>query len=141
RSRSPTASGCAIATLPPPCDVLHLGTDPRRRSSATAKRISSARCDSSPPCAWSSPSGRSRWTPSSGPGGRLVTMCRSRNLGFSMRRLSPCPPIELIASYHPSQRNTQTGLLTETMLDEVFRGARRLLEGGRGRLFSEDAAS
>src|SRR5438132_3472305 len=51
------------------------------------------------------------------------------------------PPIELIASYHPSQRNTQTGLLTETMLDEVFRGARRLLEEGRGRIFSEDAAS
>src|SRR5256712_2859233 len=37
------------------------------------------------------------------------------------------PPITLIASYHPSQRNTQTGLLTESMFDEVFRSARRAL--------------
>jgi uracil-DNA glycosylase family 4 len=37
------------------------------------------------------------------------------------------PPITLIASYHPSQRNTQTGLLSESMLDEVFRSARRAL--------------
>jgi len=34
----------------------------------------------------------------------------------------------LIASYHPSQRNTQTGLLTESMFDDVFRSARRALE-------------
>ena len=38
------------------------------------------------------------------------------------------PPITLIASYHPSQRNTQTGLLTESMFDDVFRSARRALE-------------
>jgi len=38
------------------------------------------------------------------------------------------PPITLIASYHPSQRNTQTGLLTEPMFDDVFRSARRALE-------------
>src|SRR5438094_10223680 len=50
------------------------------------------------------------------------------------------PPIELVASYHPSQRNTQTGLLTETMFDEVFREARRLLEGGREQIFSREAA-
>jgi uracil-DNA glycosylase len=40
-------------------------------------------------------------------------------------------PIDLVASYHPSQRNTQTGLLTESSFDEVFRTARRLLDGDR----------
>lgn len=35
--------------------------------------------------------------------------------------------ILLIASYHPSQRNTQTGLLTRAMFDRVFRRARSKL--------------
>ena len=34
----------------------------------------------------------------------------------------------LIASYHPSQQNTQTGRLTATMLREVFEQARNLLQ-------------
>ena len=38
-------------------------------------------------------------------------------------------PITLITSYHPSQRNTQTGLLKEAMFDKVFRSAGRILEG------------
>jgi uracil-DNA glycosylase family 4 len=36
----------------------------------------------------------------------------------------------LIGCYHPSQQNTSTGKLTEAMLLEVFRQARRLAGGG-----------
>jgi uracil-DNA glycosylase family 4 len=37
------------------------------------------------------------------------------------------PEVTLIGSYHPSQRNTQTGLLTAAMFDAVFAAARRAL--------------
>ncbi len=39
----------------------------------------------------------------------------------------------LVASYHPSRQNTNTGRLTQAMLDSVFQTVRRLLEeGGAG---------
>jgi len=38
------------------------------------------------------------------------------------------PPVAFLVSYHPSQRNTQTGLLSRRMFDRVFLRARRILE-------------
>lgn len=37
----------------------------------------------------------------------------------------------LLGSYHPSQQNTQTGVLTEAMFDRVFRSARKLLKSDK----------
>ena len=45
---------------------------------------------------------------------------------YRLHATSPIPSL-VIASYHPSRQNTQTGRLTEAMLDRVFREARRLL--------------
>ncbi len=47
---------------------------------------------------------------------------------FAHGHVSDLGDVTLIASYHPSQRNTQTGLLTESMFDAVFARARAILE-------------
>ncbi len=38
----------------------------------------------------------------------------------------------VVCSYHPSRQNTNTGRLTEAMLDEVFQTVRARLDGARG---------
>jgi uracil-DNA glycosylase family 4 len=46
---------------------------------------------------------------------------------FAHATVHRCAEWVLISSYHPSQRNTQTGMLTQRMFDTVFATARRLL--------------
>lgn len=47
---------------------------------------------------------------------------------FGHAKVYPLADVTLIGSYHPSQRNTQTGMLTQAMFDTVFATARQLLQ-------------
>jgi uracil-DNA glycosylase family 4 len=48
---------------------------------------------------------------------------------FAHEAVAPVAGYRLVGSYHPSQRNTQTGLLSEQALDAVFDRTRSLLSG------------
>jgi uracil-DNA glycosylase family 4 len=58
--------------------------------------------------------------------GHPVPRPRPRFAHATVHRLAA---VTVICSYHPSQRNTQTGLLTQAMFDTVFATARQLLQG------------
>ncbi len=59
----------------------------------------------------------------------------SHGLNYSFS--SPAGSRHLVASYHPSRQNTQTGRLTPAMLDEVFALARSLLSDSVDPIFEE----
>ena len=48
-------------------------------------------------------------------------------LHYSLENSNNPNPVHLIVAYHPSRQNTQTGRLTQEMLDEVFSLAQSLL--------------
>lgn len=62
--------------------------------------------------------------------GAALPRPRPRFSHGAVYRLDSAPPIPpvVIASYHPSRQNTQTGRLTAAMLDRVLRRARGLLQ-------------
>jgi uracil-DNA glycosylase family 4 len=57
---------------------------------------------------------------------RQLGHAAQRKPKFGHGALAAVGPYSLLGCYHPSQQNTFTGRLTEKMLDEVFRRARKI---------------
>jgi len=62
-------------------------------------------------------------------------------MGFRhAQTVSWAPNLYLLDTYHPSRLNTNTGRLTEAMLDEVLAEAKRILDSGDGSGCQESSA-
>jgi uracil-DNA glycosylase family 4 len=66
-------------------------------------------------------------------GGAIATRSEFRFAHGAVYHMPPPLPV-LIASYHPSQQNTQTGRLTVPMFDEIFRQVKTILAAPRNTL-------
>lgn len=62
-------------------------------------------------------------------GHQLPRLKFSHGLHYSFASSSSEGPKHLVATYHPSRQNTQTGRLTPDMLDDVFALTRSLMDG------------
>lgn len=62
-----------------------------------------------------------------GQGYKLPRLKFGHGRHYPLEPVATGPGLRLLASYHPSRQNTQTGRLTQAMLDDIFGLARSLL--------------